>query len=82
MQDFELRPYRIAGEIDSMFNNKRLTGIGTLQFLGANKIVINDEFGGLTLMYQAVHGDEDQKGMPNPSDQGQFEIDFNELFNQ
>jgi hypothetical protein len=28
--DFKLRPYRIAAEIDTMFNNKHLTGIGKL----------------------------------------------------
>ena len=30
LEDFQLRPYRIAAEIDSMFNKKHLTGIGTL----------------------------------------------------
>ena len=30
LKDFQLRPYRIAAEIDSMFNSKHLTGIGTL----------------------------------------------------
>jgi hypothetical protein len=32
----ELRPYKIAAEIDTMFNDKHLSGIGKLQFLGAN----------------------------------------------
>jgi hypothetical protein len=63
-----------------MFNEKRLTGIGTLQFLGANQIILNDEFAGLSLMYQAIHGEEDKKGMLNPAEQEEFEIDFNELF--
>lgn len=58
--DFNLRPYRIAGELDSMFNNTRLTGIGELQFLGANQLLVNDEFGGISLMYQAIHGEEDK----------------------
>jgi hypothetical protein len=80
LQDFQLRPYKIAAEIDSMFNEKRLTGIGTLQFLGANQIILNDEFAGLSLMYQAIHGEEDKKGMLNPAEQEEFEIDFNELF--
>ena len=40
LDDFQLRPYRIAAEIDSMFNDKHLTGIGTLQFLGANQILL------------------------------------------
>jgi hypothetical protein len=30
LKDFQLRPYKIAAEIDSMFNNKHLTGIGKL----------------------------------------------------
>jgi hypothetical protein len=30
MKDFQLRPFRIAAELDSMFNDKHLTGIGTL----------------------------------------------------
>lgn len=80
LQDFKLRPYRIAAEIDTMFNNKHLTGIGELQFLGANQILLNDEFAGLSLMYQAIHGEEDKKGMLNPAEQEEFEIDFDELF--
>lgn len=58
--DFKLRPYAIAGEIDAMLNNQKLTGIGELQFLGANQLILNDEFGGLSLMYSAVHGKEDR----------------------
>lgn len=58
--DFNLRPYRIVGELDAMFNNAHLTGIGELQFLGANQLIINDEFGGISLMYQTIHGEEDK----------------------
>ena len=36
MKDFELRPYKIAAELDTMFDDQRLTGIGKLEFLGAN----------------------------------------------
>ena len=36
MKDFELRPYKIAGELDFMLDGNRLTGIGTLEFLGAS----------------------------------------------
>lgn len=80
LKDFQLRPYRIAAEIDSMFNNKHLTGIGTLQFIGASQIVLNDEFAGLSLMYQAIHGEEDKKIMLNPEEQEQFEQDDKELW--
>ena len=82
LEDFQLRPYRIAAEIDTMFNNKHLSGIGELQFLGANQLILNDEFAGLSLMYSAIQGEEDKKGMPNPADEEQFIKDFNELFNQ
>jgi hypothetical protein len=64
-----------------MFNNQHLTGIGKLEFFGASQIVLNDEFAGISLMYRAVHGEEDKKGMLNPAEQEEFEIDFNELFN-
>ena len=81
LEDMQLRPYRIAAEIDTMFNDKHLSGIGTLQFLGANQIILNDEFAGLTVMYSAIHGEEDKKNAPNPAKQEQLEEDFNELFN-
>ena len=81
MTDFKLRPYRIAAEIDSMFNNKKLTGIGEVEFLGANQIILTDEFAGLCLMYRAVHGEEDKKNMPNPTDEEQFLENFDILFN-
>ena len=79
LQDFALRPYKIAGEIDSMFNGKHLTGIGELNFLGANQIILTDEFAGLCLMYSAVHGEEDKKFMPNPADEEQFMEDWKDF---
>ena len=76
MSDFMLRPYRIAAEIDSMFNNKHLTGIGLLEFVGAHQIVLTDEFAGLCLMYQAVHGEEDKAPMVSPDRQKKFVEEF------
>ena len=81
MKDFELRPYKIAAELDSMFDRKHLTGIGELQFVGANQMVYTDEFAGICLMYIAVHGEEDKKRMPNPNDEDEFIENFNSLFN-
>ena len=57
--NFQLRPYKIAGEIDGMFNKRKMTGIGTLQFLGANNLVLNDQLMGLTLIYRSVASTED-----------------------
>ena len=81
LQDFALRPYKIAGEIDSMFNGKHLTGIGELNFLGMNQMILTDEFAGLCLMYSAVHGEEDKKFMPNPADEEQFLQDWEAFIN-
>ena len=74
--DSQLRPYRIAAELDSMIDNQRLTGIGLMEFMGASQIILNSEYAGLTLMYRAVHGEEDRKHTPNPIDEKQFIEDF------
>ena len=79
LEDFALRPYKIAAEIDSMFNNTHLTGIGDLQFIGATQTVLTDEFAGVCLLYEATHGGEDQKFMPNPKDEKRFQEDFKAL---
>lgn len=65
LSDLQLRPYKIAGEIDSMFNGKKLTGIGRTNFLGANQIILNSEFAGFCLMYEAVHDGDDEIGHLN-----------------
>ena len=76
LKDYQLRPYRIAAEIDSMIDKTHLTGIGKLEFLGANQIILTDEYAGLCLMYTAIHGEEDKKFMPNPNDEERFLKDF------
>lgn len=58
--DYKLRPYKIMGEIDGMFGNQKMSGIGTLEFIGANQLILNDEIGGYTLTYMAIHGGEDK----------------------
>lgn len=73
LKDNQLRPYRIAAEIDSMFNGKYLTGIGTLSFLGANQKTYTDEFVGFSLMYNTIHGEEDKNNYtPIESDQQHY----------
>ena len=81
MPNFQLRPYKIAAEIDTLFNNRHLSGIGKLQFLGANQILINDEFGGISLMYSVVHGEDDKINSPNELDQEDMDSNFDEIFN-
>lgn len=54
MDDYKQRPYQIAGYIDGLLDDSKLSGIGTLQFLGAKQILINQNFGGLILMYRST----------------------------
>lgn len=80
LKDFQLRPFKIAAELDSMFNDSRLTGIGRLKFLGAHVMTFNDGIhGGVCLTYQAIHGEEDKKNFPTPQDQIVFDKDFVEM---
>ena len=81
MKDFALRPYKIAAELDTMFDEQRLTGIGKLEFIGANQIILTDEYAGLCVMYKAIHGEEDKKGTLNPADQKELDLNFNAMFN-
>ena len=82
LKDFQLRPYRIAAELDSIFDGAHLSGIGELEFLGANLMILTDEYAGLCLMYNAIHGEEDRKNMLNPSDEQKFLNDFNKMMNE
>ena len=79
LKDFQLRPYRIAAELDSMLDKTHLTGIGELEFEGANQILLTDDYAGLCLSYRAIHGEEDKKRMPNPIDDEKFLKDFKEM---
>lgn len=58
--DFELRPYRIAGEIDAMLAGTHLTGIGELEFVSATPYIYDEEFAGVSLTYLAIRGNEDR----------------------
>ena len=79
LKDYDLRPYRIAAELDSMLDKQKLTGIGLIEFLGANQIILTDEFAGVCLMYRTYHGEEDKKKLANPAEQDEFEKDFKEM---
>lgn len=62
--EFRMRPLKIAGYIDGLLNNCKLSGIGTFQFMGCNELIINPELSGYTLSYWAVHGSDDQIESP------------------
>jgi hypothetical protein len=42
-----------------LLNRTKLTGIGTLEFAGANELVLDENLAGYCLMYQATHGSDD-----------------------
>ena len=79
LTDFKLRPYRIAAELDSMFNKERFSGIGRLEFIGGLQMLLDDEYGGLTLRYRAINGEDDKKNPLNPEDNDKMKVDFKEL---
>ncbi len=58
--NFRQRPLKICGIIDGILNKTRLSGIGVLNFLGANKISLHNDLCGYTLMYSAIHGSDDK----------------------
>ena len=58
--NFRLRPLKIAGYIDGILNNSKLSGIGTLQFMGCSELILNPELAGYTLSYLAINGSDDK----------------------
>ena len=57
--NFRQRPIKIAGYIDGILNNNKLSGIGTLNFAGMNERVLDENLCGYCLMYTATHGNDD-----------------------
>lgn len=76
LKDFQLRPFKIAGELDQMFNNNKFTNVGRLEFLSAQEKVLSDEYAAVCLKYLAYHGGEDNIRQPNPNDEERFLKDF------
>ena len=62
--EFRIRPLKIAGYINGLLNNTRLSGIGKLQWIGMNEIVLSEELSGYCLMYSATHGVDDIERIP------------------
>ena len=60
MDDYQIRPLKIAGYIDGILNETKLTGIGTLNFIGCNELVLDEVLSGYTLSYRAIHGNDDR----------------------
>ena len=64
LDDYQLRPLKIAGYIDGILNNTRLSGIGKFHFMGLNRLILDENLSGYTLMYRAVHSVEGDDKIP------------------
>jgi hypothetical protein len=60
MDNYQIRPLKIAGYIDGILNNTKLTGIGTFNYIGCKEMVLDEILSGYTLSYRAVHGSDDR----------------------
>lgn len=52
IEDRSLRPYLLMEEIDKMFNQSKLMGIGRLSFLRSNALVLSPQLSGFDMLYQ------------------------------
>jgi len=57
--NYRLRPLKIAGYIDGILNETRLSGIGKFHFLGCDQLILDENLSGYTLSYRAIHGSDD-----------------------
>ena len=58
--DYRLRPFKIMGYIDGLLQDIRLTGMGELELIGCKRIVLDENYGGYTMIYNTVHSVEDK----------------------
>lgn len=69
LENFKLRPYSIAGEIDAMLNKSSMTNLGMAVFAGAKMLLISPETGGLSLYYDIVAYKDDMTLNPEETNE-------------
>ena len=52
LNEHSLRPYLIMQELDTMFNEGKLAGIGNLQFYRASNLTLSPWIGGYSMIYK------------------------------
>ena len=52
LNGYSLRPYLIMQEIDIMFNQSKMAGIGNLQFHRADNLTLSPWIGGYSMRYK------------------------------
>lgn len=55
MNDYQLRPYLIMGEIDGMMNKAKLNGIGKVDYISANQLLLSEDLAGFSVMYRVIN---------------------------
>ena len=55
LDNYQVRPFKIMGEIDSMFKGARLDGIGQVEFEGADRLLLNNVFSGFSVRYRLIN---------------------------
>ena len=64
LENYQLKPLKIAGYIDGILNNTILSGIGKFHFIGLKRMVLDENLSGYTLMYRAIHSVEGDDKIP------------------
>lgn len=55
MDDYLTRPFKIMHELDQMLNRSKLNGIGKVEFVSANSLILSEELAGYTLLYRVIN---------------------------
>lgn len=64
LDNYQLRPLKIAGYIDGILNNAKLSGIGKFHFMTLSQLGLDENLSGYTLMYRAIHSVEGDDKIP------------------
>lgn len=60
LDDYAVRPWKMAGYVNGILNKSRLSGIGVLNLLGASEFSWDEHIGGVLMTYVATHSTDDE----------------------
>lgn len=55
LSDKMLRPYKIMDRIERLLTDQKLNGIGRLEFVGADSLMLGEELAGFTMAYKTIN---------------------------
>jgi len=61
LDDYAIRPWKMAGYVNGILNKSRMSGIGQVQFIGASELAFDENVAGVALNYLCVHWTDDQQ---------------------